>query len=84
MFERLEKYNKTLEHCSVTIVYLDSLSSLFSSKCYYGIRMDQLNINNIKHHEKINTHTQITKSNTIQRSDLLFFFRKGNMCSRVI
>ena len=38
--------------------------------------MDQLNMNNIKHHEKINTHTQITKNNTIQRSGLLFFFSK--------
>ena len=36
--------------------------------------MDQLNMNNVKHHEKINTHTQITNSNTIQRSGLLVFF----------
>ena len=42
--------------------------------------MDQLNMNNMKHHEKINTHSQITKNNTIQRSGLPFFFRKGNMC----
>ena len=42
--------------------------------------MDKLNMNNTKHHEKINTHTQITK-NTIQRSGLLFFFRKGNICA---
>ena len=39
--------------------------------------MDQLNMNNIKHHEKINTYTQITKNNTIQRSDLLFFFEEA-------
>ena len=45
--------------------------------------MDQWNMNNIKYHEKINTHTQITENNTIQRSGLLFFFRKGNMCGRV-
>ena len=45
--------------------------------------MDPLNINNIKHHEKFNKHTQITKSNTTQISSLLFFFRKGNMCGRV-
>ena len=45
--------------------------------------MDQLNMNNVKHHEKINTHTQITKNYTIQRPGLLFFFRKGNMRSRV-
>ena len=38
--------------------------------------MDQLNMNNVKHHEKINTHTQITKNNNIQRSGLLFFFSK--------
>ena len=35
--------------------------------------MDQLNMNNIKHHEKINTHTQRTKNNTIQRAGLFFF-----------
>ena len=45
--------------------------------------MDQLNMNNIKYHEKINTHSQITKSNIMQRSGLLDFFRKGNMCDRV-
>ena len=67
-------HNKTLENCIVTTVYLDSLPSLFSFKYCYGIRMDQLNMNNIKHLEKINTHTQITKTNTIQRSGLLFFF----------
>ena len=39
--------------------------------------MDQLNMNNVKHHEKINTHTQITNSNTIQRSGLLVFFEKA-------
>ena len=33
--------------------------------------MDQLNMNNIKYHEKINTHTQRTKNNTIQRSGFL-------------
>ena len=37
----------------VTIVCLHSLSSVFSSKYCYRIRMDQLNMNNIKHHEKI-------------------------------
>ena len=58
------------------MVYLDSFSSLFSSKYCYGIRMDQLNMNNVKHHEKINTHTQITKNYTIQRPGLLFFFSK--------
>ena len=41
--------------------------------------MDQLNMNNIKHHEKINKHTQITKNNTIQRSGLIYiyFFEKA-------
>ena len=71
-----EQHNKTLEHCIVTIVYLDSLSSLFSSKYCYGIIMDQLNMNNIKHHEKANTHSQITKNNTIQRSGLIFFSKQ--------
>ena len=33
-------------------------------------------MNNIKHHEKINTHTQTAKNNAIQRSGLLFFFLK--------
>ena len=78
-----EQHNKTLEHCIVTIVYLDSLSSLFSSKYCYGIRMDQWSMNNIKHHEKINTHTQIANNNSIQRSGQLFFFQKGNMCGSV-
>ena len=46
--------------------------------------MDQLNMNYIKHPEKTNAHTQITKSNIIQRSgQLFFFFRKCNMCSHV-
>ena len=64
----------------LTIVYVDSLSSLFSSKYCYGIRMDQLNMNNIKHHEKINTHTQITKNSTYK--DLAFFL-KSNIWGRV-
>ena len=77
-----EQHNKTLEHCIVTIVYLDSLSSLFSSKYCYGIIMDQWNMNDIKHHEKISTHSQITKNNTIQRSGLHFFFEKA-ICAAV-
>ena len=72
----LEQHNKTLEHCIATILYLDSLSSLFSSKYCYGIIMDELNMNNIKHHENINTHSQITKNNIIEISVLLFFFSK--------
>ena len=39
--------------------------------------MGQLNMYNIKHYEKINAHTQITKNNTIQRSGLLHFFEKA-------
>ena len=46
--------------------------------------MDQLNMNYIKHPEKTNAHTQITKNSIIQRSgQLFFFFRKCNMCSHV-
>ena len=45
--------------------------------------MDQLNMKNIKDHEKVNTHIQTTENNTMQRSVLLSFFQKGNMCSRV-
>ena len=33
-------------------------------------------MNNIKYDEKINTHTQILKNNTIKRSGVLFFFPK--------
>ena len=36
--------------------------------------MDQLNMSNIKHHDKINTHTQRTKNNTAER--LLFFSKR--------
>ena len=44
--------------------------------------MDQWNMNDIKHHEKISTHSQITKNNTIQRSGLHFFFEKA-ICAAV-
>ena len=75
--KRLERPNKTLESCIVAIVYFDSLSPLFSFKYCYGIRLDQLNMNNIKHCEKIKTHTQITKKNTmLQGSGLLTVFSK--------
>ena len=52
--EWLEIHNKTLGHCIVTIVYLETLSSFFSSKYCYGIRVDQLNLNNIKHEKYTN------------------------------
>ena len=39
-YEWLQQHNKTLEHCIVTIVYLNSLASLFSSKYCYGIKAD--------------------------------------------
>ena len=74
--KRLERPNKTLESCIVAIVYFDSLSPLFSFKYCYGIRLDQLNMNNIKHCEKIKTHAQITKKNTMQGSGLLTVFSK--------
>ena len=45
--------------------------------------MERLNMNNIKHHEKINTQTQVTKNSTIQTSGLLPFCRNGNMCGHV-
>ena len=72
MYEWLERHSKTVEHCIVTIVHLDSLPSLFSSKYCYKIGMDQLNMNNIKHRDKINTHTQ--------RSGLLYFFLEKAIC----
>ena len=43
--------------------------------------MNQLDMNDIKYHEKVNAHTQITKNNTIQRSDLLFFFSEEAICA---
>ena len=45
--------------------------------------MDQLNMNNIKHHEKNNTHTQRTKSNTKQKDLAYYFFQKGSMSGHV-
>ena len=75
MYEWLERHSKTVEHCIVTIVHLDSLSSLFSSKYCYEIEMDQLNMSNIKHRDKINTHTQ--------RSSLLYFLLEKTVCAAI-
>ena len=44
---------------------------------------NQLNLNNIKHHEKINTHTQIAKNYTIQRPGLLYFLFEKAICAAV-
>ena len=75
MCEWLERHSKTVERCIVTIVHLDSLSSLFSSKYCYEIEMDQLNMSNIKHRDKINTHTQ--------RSSLLYFLLEKTVSAAI-